>query len=506
MGVDLRIWYERLFMPDWTVDRNVYSFMTQWIPQEYAAGLLAKSWEETDPQTVVVTLRQGVHWQNKPPVNGREFTAEDVKFNYDRMLGIGSGFTEPNPFYGGGLANVASVTATGTYTVEFKFKQASALNFDALLFKSSFGLIAPECYQQGDLENWQSVVGTGPWLSTDCVPGVSVTYSRNPDYWGYDERHPKNKLPYADTFRSLAIDDMSTAVAAMRTGKIETLIEFNGPSLPTVQSLAKNSPEIQQAFWPRSGFQLIPRNDKEPFTDIRVRKAMQLALNLKDIAQSHYRGTVAGTPSGFMHPLLKDWTTPYDQWPADLQEEYSYNPTKSKELLAEAGYPNGFKTTCVFGDAFDLELLQIIKSYLKEIGVELEIQTYDMPTLNSVIVSGNYEVHYSTEDGMLDGPSSFQIRTTGNFRNYAHCSDPTYDDMYNKMMAASSLDEAKELGREMDMYILRQHWTIDTIPFGNPILWQPWLKGYSGEEVDWDIGMYYARLWIDQSMKTSMGR
>ncbi len=513
MGVDLRIWNEKLFMHDWTVDRDVWSFMTQWTPQQYVTGLLAESWDITGPQTVVVTIRQGVHWQDKPPVNGREFTAEDVKYNYDRMLGTGSGFTEPNPYYAPGLANVEEIIVTGDYTVEFKFRQASPLAFDTLVYNSKFGMVAPEWVEQGDLENWENAVGTGPWIPTEIQPDVSVTYSANPDYWGYDERHPENQLPYADTFRSLAIDDMTTAVAAMRTGQIDALIEFNGPSLPTVQNLAETDPEIQCAFWPRSGFQLYPRCDLEPFTDIRVRKAMQLAIDIETIAQTHYRGTVEGTPAGFIHPLLEDWTTPYDQWPQDLQEEFSYNPAEAIELLAEAAAdgvfePNelgGFDTSCVQGNVFDAELLQIIQAQLRDIGIDMAIEVWDMPTLNSLIEGGMYEIHYSTENGMLDGPSSFVIRTTGNFRNYTYNNDPTYDAMYNEMVTASSLDEAKSLAKEMEIYMLRKHWTIDIVPFGNAILWQPWLKGYSGEEVDWDIGFYYARLWVDQDLKESMG-
>ena len=66
-------------------------------PSDYVKGYLAESWEFTDPSTFVVHLRQGIHWQNIPPVNGREFTADDVVYHYDRMFGLGDGFTKPSP-------------------------------------------------------------------------------------------------------------------------------------------------------------------------------------------------------------------------------------------------------------------------------------------------------------------------------------------------------------------------------------------------------------------------
>ena len=87
-------------------------------------GFVAKSWEVTAPDTFVVHLRQGVHWQNIDPANGREFTADDVAFHYGRMFGVGGGFTQPSPYWAGmqRWAQLASVTATDKYTATFKWK------------------------------------------------------------------------------------------------------------------------------------------------------------------------------------------------------------------------------------------------------------------------------------------------------------------------------------------------------------------------------------------------
>ena len=91
--------FESLFQPSWTVDPETWSFSCSYIPEEYISGLLAESWEWVDSQTVRVKLHEGIHWWDKAPVNGRELTSEDVQYSYDRMLGTGSGFTEPNTFW-----------------------------------------------------------------------------------------------------------------------------------------------------------------------------------------------------------------------------------------------------------------------------------------------------------------------------------------------------------------------------------------------------------------------
>jgi peptide/nickel transport system substrate-binding protein len=281
------------------------------------------------------------------------------------------------------------------------------------------------------------------------------------------------------------------------------LVEYNGPSLQQVASLAKTDPQIQQALWPRDGLTLATRCDREPFTDIRVRKALQMAIDCKTIAQSYYGGAVDGTPVGFITPLFADWTTPYNQWPADLQAEYSYNPEKARELLAEANLAGGFTTDCVTASVFDLELLQIVKSYLMDIGVDMTIETYDMPVFDSITRAGEFDqAAVTTQTGRVIGPiPSFQSRTTGHWQNYTYNNDPKYDAMVSEMMNASSLDEAKRLAKEMDLYILSQHWAVNTTPMVNPVIWQPWVQGYSGEFTENNLGWYYARFWIDQSLK-----
>ena len=137
----------------------------------------------------------------------------------------------------------------------------------------------PEAVKQwGNLNDWHHAIGTGPFILTDFVSGSSATLVKNPNYWGYDERYPQNQLPYVDTLKFLIIPDNATALAAMRTGKIDVM---DGMSLQDAQSMKKTNPEILQIPIPGTDATSIdPRNDKAPFNDIRVREAMQMAIDL----------------------------------------------------------------------------------------------------------------------------------------------------------------------------------------------------------------------------------
>ena len=155
-------------------------------------GALAESWEMPDDKTVIVKVRQGVHWHDKPPMNGRELTAHDIEYNFHRMMGLGSGFTEPST-YTFGLKNLSfeSITATDESTVVFGLKQPNLGTLISILDDRLAWIYPPEVIEEyGDAGDWRNLVGTGPFMLTDWVEGSSLTWTKNPDYWGYDEKIP----------------------------------------------------------------------------------------------------------------------------------------------------------------------------------------------------------------------------------------------------------------------------------------------------------------------------
>jgi ABC-type transport system substrate-binding protein len=163
----------------------------------------------------------------------------------------------------------------------------------------------------------------------------------------------------------------------MRNGDIDVI---GGIPFKQAQQLKITNPEILQIAHPGSVATLDPRNDVKPFNDIRVRKAMQMAIDLPAIARNYYSGSADPSPSTLTSNYMKGWGWPYEQWPQDLKDEYAYNPTMAKKLLADAGYPQGFKTNIVADTDGDMELLHIVKSYFSAIGIDMDIRPMEDST------------------------------------------------------------------------------------------------------------------------------
>lgn len=492
-------WKESLFARDWAVDRSIWPFFTRFTPVEYLEGLLAKSWEQTDSTTITINLRTGVKWHDKPNVKGQEFTAYDVQQYYDRIL------SRSNQYYQYRFSYVKKVTATDKYTIVVTFKKPGIVGFFQFADPDVYNLMgAPESpNSEGGLTDWKNAVGTGPWILTDFIPSSSMTFIKNPDYWGYDEKYSQNELPYADSVIVLAIPDTSTALAALRTGKIDMLSHITWRE---AEGISRTNPEILQAKWPSPGLSLELKCDKAPFNDIRVRKALQMSIDREAVAETYYGGTVEGVPAGLISPMYKGWCKPYTQWPKELQQEYSYNPTRAKELLAEAGYPNGFITNCFATSNSDLGLLQIISSYFGNIGIDMEIRVRELGVFLASASAGKQDQMILTNGtGFTLSPiTALSFRQSGNRRNYTSNNDSYYDSFISQVENATSLDLVKGIVSEADLYATEQHWTVNICPIANHVLWQPYLKGFNGEL---DPGAFdFARWWIDSELKQSIGR
>jgi peptide/nickel transport system substrate-binding protein len=378
-------------------------------------------------------------------------------------------------------------------------------------------IVAPEAVQQwGDLNDWHHAIGTGPFIMQDFVSGSSATLVRNPNYWGYDERYPQNQLPYIDTLKFLMIPDDATALAALRTGKIDFM---DNMSFQQAQLMKKTNPNIVQVSVPAAACRTIdPRNDVKPFNDVRVREAMQMTIDLPTIAQSYYGGTTSADPSTLTSNYLTGWGFPYSQWSQDLKAQYAYNPTAAKQLLAAAGYPNGFNTDVVADVAGDIDMLQIVKSYFAAVGINMTIQTMDSVSwFNFVRVNHKFDQMACRADGAL-GISTNPIGEVdyyfpGTPPNYYMVNDSVYNGFYAATKAATTVDAFKQALTAANQEIAQQHFVIPLLQPNNFAFCQPWLKGYNGQSNGISstsqgaciINFYAARYWIDTKLKNSMG-
>lgn len=502
-GLQYVLSYESMMFFDWTTNPEEWAPSVGFAPAEYRAGLLAESWEIPDASTIIVHLRDDVYWQDKSPVNGRKFTAYDVKYHYDRFTGKGefSG-SEPSAVLGPAIA-IDEVTVTDDYTIKFKFNVSSISNF--YLLADFHGRNVIESRESVDLgiQDWENVVGTGPYILTDFIDDSSMKYEENPNYWAYDERHPQNKLPYLDSITFSVIKDMATSVAALRSGRIDYLC---GLSWQQKDSLQSSNPEIQMFKVPMVGFSLVMNCSKPPFNDIRVRKALQMSVDREAIAASYYSGEVDATPVGLVTGLFKGFNFDYNDWPQQLKDEYAYNPTKAQELLKDAGYPSGFGVSVVTlnaGTRSDLQLLQVIQSNLSEIGVDIEIAPMDTPTFMAYCGEGKHEAAFVDDCGLVFGPDTIlQKRESGGAGNYAFSSDQNYDEIVNNLRNSKTNDEYQQYSQSADRYALEQHWAVNIVPQAGYNAATPNIRGYSGQIMGntgaWGQGFYLARLWKGQ--------
>jgi len=516
------IWMEQLTADDWKIDPATFDYRINWRPSDYVKGNLAESWEMTDSSTYVIHLRQGVHWQDITPVNGREFTADDVVFHYNRMFGLGSGYSKPAPMFAvSNFSNMSSVTATDKYTVVFKWSTPNP-EFILETIQASGGENTIENSDAvklwGDVGDWHHAIGTGPFILKDYVSGSSASLVKNPNYWAHDERYPQNLLPYADSIKYLIIPDDTTALAAMRTGKIDVI---DGMTLAVSQQVAKSNPEILQFPTPAASTSaIVPMYNKAPYTDLQVRQALQLAIDLPTIASSFYSGSASPSPSSLTSNFETGWGFPYSQWPQSLKDQYSYNPTKAKQLLSDAGFPNGFKTNIIVASNADMDLVQIVKAYFQAIGVDMSVQTMD-PASWTTYVRTNHKADAMAmiaNGGDPIGLTYEPMRQLNRFRtgyaaNWGNVSDPVFDSFLPKAMGLSNLADIKQVVKDANDYAARQHFVVSLLQPMQYSFCQPWLKGYDGQSFSVggrlgspQIGYFYtARFWIDQGLKKSLG-
>jgi peptide/nickel transport system substrate-binding protein len=515
-------WMERLVSDDWTLDPTMWDYKLPWHPSKYMKGQLAESWEFTNPSTHIVHLKKGIHWQNIAPANGREFVADDVVFHYNRILGLGGGFTKPSPFPElVQFKDLKSVSALDKYTVEFKWDKLN----EELILETLYGVMQRQCIENpeavqkwGDLSDWHHAIGTGPFMLKDFNDGVSATLIKAPNYWGHDERYPENKLPYLDAINYMVIPDDNDALMAMRAGKIDIIDRVTHKQ---AMAMAQSNPEILRILNPTTQAVTIqPRNDHVPFNDIKVRKAMQMALDLPTIAKDYYHGEVEPYPSTvssrYLSKVMPGWGFPYQDWPQDLKDEYAYNPTAAKQLLADAGFPKGFNTNIEVDIASDMDLFQIIKSYFHEIGIEMEVRMMESNACTAHVADQKYDQLVYRQYGPL-GHGYSPFMAIARFHTNYHVlmvSDPVIDSFFPRAVQATSEAELKQIMKETNERVARQHFAISLLQPLEYALCQPWLKGYHGQIHSIWMGVggpsrlsfYGARFWIDHKMKKSLRR
>lgn len=498
--------YEQLLVADLSkAKRNggPYTFKADaWIPTDAIKGELAESWEIQDnPLAVVIKLRKGIMFAEKPGImQAREITADDVVFSHY--------YRHNSPRRQAGLNDeITKVAALDRYTVAF-YMTPYVSDWPYRIGYGYNSSIMPKEVAEAGASDWKNVTGSGPFMITDYKAGNSQTYARNPNYWDKEKLGGKEyKLPFADQVVYRIIRDDSTRLTAFRTGKLDIVEAVNWQNL---EELKKSNPQIKYNTWinPYGTF-LAMRLDAKPFDDVRVRRALNMAVNKEEIVKSYYNGN-AELFAYPQHPDYDGYFEPLSAMPDSIKELFKYDPAKAKKLLAEAGYPNGFtfKVQVTTASSEHMDLLPLIAAYLEQVGVKLEIQTMEYAAFLSAMTTRTHGPGYFMNNGHSNPLTTIRKSfITGQRWNPSGHSDPAYDEKMKVVDQERDEDKRKALIKEMTREILDKapYIWLPTVKYST--VWWPWVKNYDGELTAGAVrpGPIYARIWVDQDLKKKMG-
>lgn len=483
------------------------------------AGQLCESWSMPDDETLLFNIRKGVHWWDKPPVNGREYTAEDAAWAINHLWEAPTGAHQMIVAPG---ERILGAKALDKYTLEVKVHpEAQGLQ---VIYTGSWLFHYPKevVDTYGDMKDWKNVCGTGAYILTDYITSSSLTYQKNPDYWQYDPLHPENKLPYLDTIRGLIIPDQSTQLASFRTGQVD--LSPMALNYEQGELLLDQCPDLKYTTVPGFANHLYFRVDKPelPWDDLRVRQAMTLVINKQELIDTYYHGYA--DLQAAIYPPDKAWEpfyTPLEEMPTEpttpdsrcsIQELFNYTPenlTKAKQLLEEAGYPNGFKCAIISSNPGDTDFLSVIKEYFAKVNVELEIQQLEGSIVAGMRRSRSYEEGIYT--GAPDAAFPYDMHSTRkeSFDCFSYYEHPVTRAAYEEQRQYVCKDDAKYAAtlKAVVPFILEQCVGIWCPVPRTYRMWWPWVQNYSGE---WglgcdDTGLHLYYMWTDQALKKSMG-
>ncbi len=472
-----------------------------WLATDAIRGELAENWKWTDKLKLDINLRKGVMFPDKPGVmKSRELVADDVVYSFHRL----EKSPKKIPTY---FDHIEKVEATGKHSLRFTFKAYNA-EWDYRFGWGYYSAIVPKEVSDAGAGNWKNLNGTGPFMLTDYVQGSAVTFTKNDLYWDKEKIGGQSyKLPFVDKIIYRTIKDEASFLTALRTAKLDVL---EGVRWSAVDELKKNAPALKWKRWVDTGGTFVAmRVDTKPFDDIRVRRALNMAVNKQEIVKSYYGGNAVlfGYP---MHPDYVGYYEPLDKMPVAAQELFNYNPDKAKALLAEAGFPKGFtfKTQVCSCSPDHMDLAPLIAAYLAKVGVTMEIQPMEYGAFLSAMTTKTNAAGYMMRNGHTNPTTSirksFVSKQTWNPSQY---SDPEFD----KRMAEVYL-EPEESKRQLLIKLMTRD-IVEKAPYiwlptpiGNTAWW-PWVKNYDGElrAGAERPGPIHARMWVDQAMKKKMG-
>lgn len=452
---------------------------------------LAESWTRPNDTTYMFKLRKGVRWHPKPPVNGRELTAEDVKYTYERFLTIKGNGNRPV------LESIDKIEAPDKHTVTFTLKEPNAWFLDMLASTSTW-IVARECVEKfGDLKKAESVVGTGPWMLERWEPNVRLAYVRNPHYF-------VPGLPYADAVEVIIDKDPSSRLATWLAGKIDFGPEFQQVVRRLDLDVAKQrKPGLQTAeyTWFTSGLVGF-KIDKPPFDDIRVRRALSRATNVAEIFDANAFSQGHWAPNPAVPAATAEWSIPIDQLGREGRKLYEPSTAEAKRLLAEAGHLNGFKTTVEatpgYGPDF-MDFVQIALKNWKGAGIDAELKLKEYGAYISSTIYGKFDHMFVGLRGAWVDAEAYFYRPymPGQPLNVMNVNDPKLTEMIKRQRRTFDVARRREIVYDIQRYLAEQAYFGADGSVKVVSAWEPYIKNYMPNN-GFDYGGRLMAVWIDK--------
>jgi peptide/nickel transport system substrate-binding protein len=382
---------------------------------------LATSWETSaDGKTITFKLRQGVKFHD-----GTNFNAKAVKSNIDACIA-------PNPIV---LSGISSVDAVDDYTIRVNLPTANNLVLYLLASSFSAYIASPTAIEKNG-KDWAAThpVGTGPFMVTAYDRNTGLTMVKNPDYWD-------KGLPYLDGMQYLTITDPMTAMAAFQKGDLNQIYDVN---ITVADQLKKEGYPILQNAGGYIGLALDTKSADTPLANPKVRKSLEYAIDKEAIC--------AGPGGGYYTPVYQVFRqTSQNNDPNSPPRKY--DQAKAKQLLAEAGYPNGFSFKGFFQDTTWRDGITAIQQNLAAVGVKLEVNYINAAAYTTLRAEGKIEKGgacnlvanvFSNDLFVLD---QFW-RTNAPF--YSFVARPAgVDDLINKATASTDAAEVKKITQQI---------------------------------------------------------
>ena len=387
---------------------------------------LAESWEQIDDKTMQFHLRKGVKFHN-----GYNFTGEDVKYSFERMMN--------SPRIAFVLPPIESVDVVDDYTVNIVTKTP----FGPLLAHLShpaLGIVSKKLMTEKPDSLKENPIGTGSYKFKEWVPGDSLTLEKNDNF--YEER---KGLKYI-TFKNIV--EASNRTIGLETGEIDISIAVSSVDEDTI----KNNPKLQLITKPSISYSYVGMNtQKSPLNDVKVRKAINYAVDKQAIVDVILNGSgkVATSP---IAPGVFGFT--------DKTQNYEYNVEKAKELMKEAGYEDGFTTSIlVFGGEANTQTAEILQAYLKEIGITLKIEVVEVSAYWDITEKGRHNLFLGSW-GVVTGDADYGLyamyhsSAKGGAGNRDFYENKKVDELLDKAKITTDPEERKKMYEEIQLTIV----------------------------------------------------